>query len=51
MRYGDEPRRKESETDRMAASPKLLLSVCMTQMFAYSATRDAALLSGSEKSI
>ena len=45
---------KESVWDgayRIAASPKLLLSVCMTQRFAYSDMRDTALLSGLEKSI
>jgi hypothetical protein len=39
------------ETHLVAARPKLLLSVCITQMFAYLATSDAALLPGSEKSI
>jgi len=38
-------------THLIAARPKLLLSVCITQMFAYSATRDAALLPDLEKSI
>lgn len=38
-------------TNRMAASPGPLLSVCITHRFAYSAIRDVALVPASAKSV
>lgn len=38
-------------TDRIAARPKDLLSVCMTQRFAYSEMRELALVPCGEKSM